>query len=54
MNLNKIVGTTHIDNKASRRVLEKCGLQLVEQFMWDNIQCNWLEINSEQWNSVSK
>lgn len=47
MNLNKIVGTTHVDNKASQRVLEKCGLKFVEQFYWNDILCNWLEITNE-------
>jgi ribosomal-protein-alanine N-acetyltransferase len=44
MNLKKIIGTVNAENKASRNVLEKCGLQFVEQFYWKNILCDWLEI----------
>jgi RimJ/RimL family protein N-acetyltransferase len=37
MNLQEIIGAAHQENKASRRVLEKCGLQFVEQFMWHDL-----------------
>jgi RimJ/RimL family protein N-acetyltransferase len=47
LNVKKIIGTVHTENKASRRVLEKCGLQFVEKFMWNNIPCDWLEITNE-------
>ncbi len=50
LNINKIVGAANTENKASRRVLEKCGLQFVEQFMWRDINCDWLEISRESWN----
>lgn len=49
MNLNEIWGATHEENKASRRVLEKCGLTFVEQFMWHDITCDSLKINKTNW-----
>lgn len=39
---------THIENDASRRVLEKVGFQVMEQFpfkMW-NIDCYWYDLKS--------
>ncbi len=52
LNLEKIIGTVHAENKASRRVLEKCGLEYIEQFMWRDIHCDWLEINVESWHPL--
>ena len=49
MNLSEIIGTANQENKASRTVLEKCGLTFVEQFMWKDIQCDWLKISKEDW-----
>jgi len=49
MNLNEVVGTCHQDNKASRHALEKSGLRFVEQYMWKELRCDWLEITREQW-----
>lgn len=49
MNLTEIIGTVNQENKASRRALEKCGLKFVEQFMWKDIQCDWLKITKEEW-----
>lgn len=49
LNLNEIIGTANIENKASRRALEKCGLTFVENFMWKDIPCDWLRITKEEW-----
>jgi RimJ/RimL family protein N-acetyltransferase len=53
MNLKEIIGAAHEDNKASRRVLEKCGLQFVEQFMWHDLTCDWLSISKEYWHQLN-
>ena len=53
LNLHKIIGTANQNNKASLRVLEKCGLQFVEKFMWKDIQCNWLQILKKDWNAIN-
>jgi ribosomal-protein-alanine N-acetyltransferase len=49
MQLNEIIGTANVENKASRRALEKCGLKFVEQFIWKNIHCDWLSITKKDW-----
>lgn len=48
----EIIGTVHQENKASRRVLEKCGLLYVEPFMWHDIPCDWLSITKERWQEL--
>ncbi len=50
MELPEIIGSCHEENKASRRVLEKCGLKFVEKF-WcrDELPCDWLKITREEW-----
>ena len=46
LNLNKIIGTCHIENVASKKVLEHCGLVETEQFYWNNLPCRWMEITN--------
>lgn len=48
LKLQKIIGMANIENKASIRVLEKCGLQIKEQFPWDDLVCHWMEITEDQ------
>jgi RimJ/RimL family protein N-acetyltransferase len=45
----EIIGSANIENKASRRVLEKCGLEFIENFYWKDIKCDWLNITYEEW-----
>lgn len=45
MGLQKIIGTCHIDNIASRKVLEHCGLKQTALFEWENLPCRWMEIH---------
>ncbi len=49
MGLEEIIGTTHVDNHASRNALEKCGLKFIETFDWKGNQCNWLKITKSEW-----
>jgi ribosomal-protein-alanine N-acetyltransferase len=49
MSLTEIIGTANEKNKASRRALEKCGLQFIKQFMWKDIPCDWLKITKKEW-----
>jgi len=53
MNMQEIVGTVSIENHASRRALEKCGLTFVEKFMWRDIPCDWLKITRTEWENMS-
>jgi RimJ/RimL family protein N-acetyltransferase len=52
MQLEEIIGTANVENKASRKALEKCGLQFVAQFMWKDIKCDWLKITKEIWFNI--
>ena len=49
LNTKEIIGAAHEENKSSRRVLEKCGLKFVNQFIWKGIKCDWLKISKEEW-----
>jgi RimJ/RimL family protein N-acetyltransferase len=49
LNANEIIGTANVENIASRRALEKCGLTFVEKFMWKDIPCDWLKITKAYW-----
>jgi [ribosomal protein S5]-alanine N-acetyltransferase len=56
LKLSVIYGAANIDNKASRNVLEKCGLKFIEKFdfpLW-NGQCDWLKISKEEWRQKTK
>lgn len=44
-----IVGTVNKQNLASKRALEKCGLTFVEEFYWQDILCDWMELSQEAW-----
>ncbi len=49
LNLTEIIGMAHQENKASRKVLEKCGLTFIEKFMWKEQPCDWLKITKAEW-----
>ncbi len=49
LQLSEIAGTVHRDNQASRKVLEKCGLQHTGSFYWQELPCEWLEISRATW-----
>jgi len=52
--MREIIGTANVDNHASRKALEKCGLTFVEQFTYQNtILCDWLKISIEDWKKNS-
>lgn len=50
---HEIIGTVHQQNKASRRVLEKCGLQYEGPFMWHDLACDWLSITRQRWQELT-
>lgn len=49
MELPKISGGAHIDNAGSNRILSKIGLQLVEQFVYENLPHNWYSCTKSEW-----
>ena len=55
MNLTEIFGIADVDNIASRKALEKCGLTFIETFEFPLIkaQCDWLKITKEKWQRIN-
>ena len=53
-NQNSIYAATHIDNLASRNVLEKCGLRFIETFDYNDIVKNWFEITRDEWTKMKE
>lgn len=50
LQVTTIIGTCNENNKASRKVLEKCGLVFEEKFLYKNeLICDWLSITKEFW-----
>ena len=49
LNLKEIIGIAHAENTASRKALEKCGLQFIEPFEWRDLPCDWLKISRTDW-----
>lgn len=49
LNFTEIIGTAHIENAASRKVLEKIGLKYIKRFIYDDIECDWLRITKGEW-----
>ncbi|HYM19744.1 MAG TPA: GNAT family N-acetyltransferase [Candidatus Kapabacteria bacterium] len=49
MDLPIINATADMNNLASRRVLEKCGLKHIETYDDDGYACAWLEITKQEW-----
>lgn len=44
LKLHEVYGMCHVENKASKQVLLKCGLQLIEEFEYNEMSCFWLKI----------
>ena len=49
LKLNTIVGAAEVENIASNKVLKKIGLKFINEFKYDNIPCNWYELNKEDY-----
>lgn len=49
MNLQTIVGAAEQANIGSNKVLKKIGLRFCNEFLYDNIKCNWYELNSDEY-----
>lgn len=46
MNIEKIYASVHKENEASKRILEKLGMQITSDFLWNGIPCYWLELEN--------
>jgi RimJ/RimL family protein N-acetyltransferase len=43
MKIEKMYASVNKENEASKRILEKIGLQITSEFLWNGIPCYWLE-----------
>ncbi|MBK8505262.1 MAG: GNAT family N-acetyltransferase [Saprospiraceae bacterium] len=50
--LDEIVGVTRLDNEASKRVLEKCGLTYQHLAIYYNTEVLYYKITSRQWQDL--
>ncbi len=51
LHLDIVTASHHIENMASRKVLEKCGLKYKNDYIstFHDLPCSWLEITREEW-----
>tara|TARA_R110002073_G_scaffold123234_1_gene266705 strand:+ start:2030 stop:2572 length:543 start_codon:yes stop_codon:yes gene_type:complete len=49
MNYDIIFGAAELDNLASNRVLKKIGLRFSNEFLYNEIKCNWYELKKEEY-----
>lgn len=45
LKLEEVYAAAHLDNVGSNKILQKIGMNLIEQFYYDDIKCNWYSIN---------
>ncbi|MGX7666547.1 GNAT family N-acetyltransferase [Flavobacterium pedocola] len=46
MKIPKIYASVNKENLASKRILEKLGMQITSEFLWKDIPCYWLELEN--------
>lgn len=49
MNLQTIVGAAEQENIGSNKILKKIGLKFCNEFTYNDIPCNWYELNIEDY-----
>ena len=49
LNYNIIYGAADIENIASNKVLQKIGLNFINEFAFKNVKCNWYELKKENY-----
>lgn len=49
MNLETICAAAQAENMASNKVLQKCGLKLINQYFENDVLENWYQITQAQW-----
>ncbi len=49
MNYDLIYGAAEAENIASNKILRKIGLQFSNEFIYDNIKCNWYKLKKENY-----
>jgi len=54
LNLTEIYAICDIGNIASKNVLEKTGLKIIETFELDGIKHHWFRISKDEWTEIQK
>jgi len=49
LNYDIIYGAADIENVASNKVLQKIGLNFINEFAFKNIKCNWYELKNSEY-----
>ena len=49
LNIETICGAAETGNLASNRVLQKIGLNFINEFLYDHVACNWYELNKDDY-----
>lgn len=49
LKLNEVYGICDIKNTASKNILQKCGLEPKESFLYDGIPHYWMKIERKEW-----
>ena len=46
MNIQTMYASAHVDNVGSNTILQRIGMQQTSQFYYENLLCNWYEMNN--------
>jgi len=49
MKIEKMYASVNKENMASKRILEKLGMQITSDFLWNGIPCYWLELDKKEY-----
>ncbi|RLD28448.1 MAG: GNAT family N-acetyltransferase [Bacteroidetes bacterium] len=52
LNIKTIFGAAEVDNMASNIVLQKIGLQFINEFHFEGVKANWYELKKEDYNET--
>ncbi|RMZ49745.1 N-acetyltransferase [Flavobacteriaceae bacterium PRS1] len=53
LNIKTIFGAAEIENIASNKILQKIGLQFINEFYFENVKVNWYELKKEDYETMS-
>lgn len=48
MKVPAVYASAHVDNVGSNKILKKIGMQQNGQFLWNELTCNWYELNNNR------